>query len=468
MKNDTIAAIATPIGVGGIAVLRVSGENSIEIAQKITRLHNKDIASSHNLCDAESHKLMLTLIHQPNNENDIIDEALVAVFTKSSYTGEPTVEISCHGGYMAASTILSALIESGARLAEPGEFTRRAFVNGNIDLTRAEGIIDIIHASSELGLKNAANSAVGKLHERINAIRADGLLLAAHIAAIADFPEEIDEMEDMEFISAVKNIQISIKDLQDGFKTGKMLRDGIGTVIAGKPNVGKSSLLNALLREERAIVTNVAGTTRDTIEEYVNLHGISLRLIDTAGIRENADTIEKLGIERTISNIETADLVLFVVDISAEITAEDLSIAKLCDEKNVILIANKSDLPALYSHDELREALDLPNAQVVSTSTPSDGEISGISELESIIAEKFKLGEISGENVYVFRERHREALLRAASAVERLIDGAENGVPRDLLSVDLEDVLTSLGEIVGTTVQEEIIDEVFANFCVGK
>lgn len=369
---------------------------------------------------------------------------------------------------MAASTILSALIESGARLAEPGEFTRRAFVNGNIDLTRAEGIIDIIHASSELGLKNAANSAVGKLHERINAIRADGLLLAAHIAAIADFPEEIDEMEDMEFISAVKNIQISIKDLQDGFKTGKMLRDGIGTVIAGKPNVGKSSLLNALLREERAIVTNVAGTTRDTIEEYVNLHGISLRLIDTAGIRENADTIEKLGIERTISNIETADLVLFVVDISAEITAEDLSIAKLCDEKNVILIANKSDLPALYSHDELREALDLPNAQVVSTSTPSDGEISGISELESIIAEKFKLGEISGENVYVFRERHREALLRAASAVERLIDGAENGVPRDLLSVDLEDVLTSLGEIVGTTVQEEIIDEVFANFCVGK
>ena len=371
---------------------------------------------------------------------------------------------------MAANAILTALIESGARLASPGEFTRRAFINGNIDLTRAEGIIDIIHATSDLGLKNAANSAIGKLHDKVNEIRAKGLFLAAHIAAIADFPEEIDEMGEEEFISSVKDIQNSIKTLQNTFKTGKMLREGISTAIVGKPNVGKSSILNALLREERAIVTNVAGTTRDTIEEFVNLNGISLRLIDTAGIRESTDTVEKIGIKRTIDNIKTADLVLFVVDTSIEITAEDLETAKFCEGKNVILIANKSDLSPLYSLVELREMLklDVENVDVISTSTPENGEIRGIDDLESMISEKFKLGEISGDNVYIFRERHREALLRADSAVERLLDGAENGMPRDLLSVDLEDVLTSLGEITGVTVQEEIIDEVFANFCVGK
>ena len=457
--HDTITAIATPIGVGGIAVLRVSGEDSLEITQKITTL---------NLRECESHKLTFTQIHRPNDPNDVIDEALIAVMSASSFTGELTVEISCHGGYMAANAILSALIDCGARLAELGEFTRRAFINGKIDLTRAEAIADIIHATSELGFKAASSNVQGKLFERINSIRNDTLFLASHIAAIADFPEEIDDIDDLDFISSVKNIQISIKSLQDSFKTGKMLREGIGTVIAGKPNVGKSSLLNALLREDRAIVTATAGTTRDTIEEFVNLRGISLRLIDTAGIRQSADVIEKLGIERSVSNIESADLVLLVIDISNEISSEDLEIAELCGEKNVIVIANKSDLPGKYSVDELRNLLNLPNVEVVQTSTPQSGEVTGIAELESAIAEKFKLGEISTDNVYITRERHRESLLRASEAVERILAGVEAGIPRDLLSVDLEDALTSLGEIVGLTVQEEIIDQVFANFCVGK
>jgi len=460
MNTDTITAIATPIGVGGIAVLRVSGENSVLITQKITTI---------NLNNLESHKLTFAAFHQPNNPNDIIDEGLVTVMSTSSFTGELTVEINCHGGYMATNAILSALIESGARLAEPGEFTRRAFINGKIDLTRAEAISDIIHATSDLGLKNAANSAAGKLSEKINNIRRKAMELASTIAAEADFPEEVDELDNLEFISLAKSIQISIKDLLNGFKTGKILREGIGTVIVGKPNVGKSSLLNALLREERAIVTNFAGTTRDTIEEFVNLRGVSLRLIDTAGIRDSADTVEKLGIERSVSHLETADLALFVVDISGELTSEDLEIAKLCRNKNVILIANKSDLPAIYTHSTLRDKLGLTqDIEIISTSTPSTGDILGISELEDCIFDKFKLGEISTDNVYIFRERHRETLLRANISTTRLIEGSENGIPRDLLFVDLEEILSCLGEIVGLTIQEEIIDEVFANFCVGK
>ena len=458
---DTIAAIATPQGYGGVAIIRISGENSQEIAGKIVRTKIKK-----ELNDLESHTLVLSDIYRLDGA--LVDEALVSVMrAPRSYTGETVVEINCHGGYVAARQILEELLCAGARLAEAGEFTRRAFVNGKTDLVSAEAVNDIINANSKLGLRNAAETHRGKLSEKVNGIRDKAVDFAAHISAAVDFPEEIEAVDDSFLLKGIEDIDKTISDMISGYEKGKMLRDGIHTAIVGRPNVGKSSVLNALAGEERAIVTDIPGTTRDVVEEYISLGGISLRLVDTAGIRESSDKVEQIGIERAKENIKKADLCLFVVDSSEEITAEDIEIAKSLENKNVILLLNKQDKGECSTQGAC-EKLGIAPEDTVLTSTPEKGEATGIDALEKLISKKFIEGHISSDEVYISCERQKEALLRAKSSLDKMRECLDAGMPADLVYVDLEDVISALGEVTGETVQEEIIDTVFSKFCVGK
>ncbi len=458
---DTIAAIATPQGYGGVAIIRISGENSQEIADRIVRTKIKK-----ELNDLESHKLVLSDIYRLDGA--LVDEALVSVMrAPHSYTGETVVEINCHGGFVSARQILEELIKAGARLAEAGEFTRRAFINGKTDLAKAEAVNDIIHANSKFGLKNAAETHNGKLSEKVNALRDKAVEFAAHISAAVDFPEEIEAVDNDFLIEGIDEIDKSLSDMISGYEKGKMLRDGIHTAIVGRPNVGKSSVLNALAGEDRAIVTDIPGTTRDIVEEYISLGGISLRLVDTAGIRESSDKVEQIGIERAKENIKQADLCLFVVDSSEEITEEDIEIAKSLDNKNVILLLNKQDKGEGFDRGAL-EKLGIAPEDTVLTSTPEMGEATGIDDLEKLISKKFIEGQISSDEVYISSERQKEALLRAKNSLDKMRDCLDSGMPADLVYVDLEDVISALGEVTGETVQEEIIDTVFSKFCVGK
>lgn len=460
---DTVAAISTPLGSGGIAVIRISGEDAAKIAGKITSSYSKKEVG-----DFESHKLYLSEIHGFGNEK-VIDEALVVYFkAPRSFTGEDVVEIQCHGGFVAAKRILSELIAAGARAAEAGEFTRRSFINGKTDLLKAEGAAELISSTSYLGAENAAKAVRGKLSENIAAIREKALLFAANISATADFPEEIEEMSYSELSDKANDIETALDKLISGFDTGKMLKEGILTVIAGRPNVGKSSILNALLREERAIVTDIPGTTRDVIEEYANIGGISLRIMDTAGIREGADEVEKIGIKRAFENMEKADLCLFVVDCSSKITSEDMEIFNKIRDKKYIVLLNKSDLNLSKNREEeIKTALGADEKYIVSTSVPK-GKERDIAELEDKICEMFLRGGFDPSEVYITNERQRGALIRAKEAADRISEGIAVSSPTDLLYVDLEDLIFALGEIAGETVQDEIIDSVFANFCVGK
>lgn len=462
--HDTITAIATPIGSGGIAILRISGTDAESIAQKIVQTKNKKP-----LCALESHKLTLSDIHLPGDPSVLIDEALVAVMrAPHSYTGEDVVEINCHGGFLAADRILEQLIKAGARLAEAGEFTRRAFINGKTDLTGAEATMDIIQSHSGLGLQNAAGTASGKLAKKINGLRDEILAIAAHISAATDYPDEVDEPASGQVYNTLAGILQDMQQLIDGFSTGRMLKDGIHTVIVGKPNVGKSSVLNALARAERAIVTDIPGTTRDVIEEYIQIRGASLRLLDTAGIRENADAVEQIGIARAKENMQKADLCLFVIDVSAGISKEDIAIAKELDGKEIILILNKTDKAGEISLTEAEKYLGIPKEDIVKTATPKDAPPIGIEQLEERIAQKFLTGKFTPGKVYITGQRQKDSLCKGADSIRRAMDSAGNAMPYDLLFIDLEDAAAALGEITGETVQEEIIEQVFSRFCVGK
>lgn len=462
---DTISAIATPIGSGGIAIIRVSGENSEEIVQKIARAKN-----GKSLSEIQSHMLTLCDIHRPHDKDFIIDEALVSVMrAPKSFTGETVVEINCHGGYLAAKTILNMLLSLGSRMAEAGEFTRRAFMNGKTDMLGAEATMDLIDAKSDLGLSNAARALGGKLSDKINDIRSDIMDITAHISGAADYPDEVDEIETTALCDSLNRIIQKVDKLINGFSTGKILRDGITTVIIGKPNVGKSSLLNALSRTDRAIVTDIPGTTRDTIEEYINICGASLKLLDTAGIRENAsDEVERIGIDRSIENMENSDLCLFVLDSSDEFDKHDEEIAKKLTDKNVIVILNKTDKNQKITLDDISLKLNISKDDIIETSTPKDGEITGIDRLESRIAEKFAIGQLNPGDVFISNARQLDSCVKAKQSLALALGGAENSLPFDLLYIDLEDALSSLGEVIGLTVQEEIIDTVFERFCVGK
>lgn len=464
---DTIAAIATPIGSGGVAIIRISGENSEGAAAAVTRFR-KGISPK----EAENRRLYLADIHMANEPEAIIDEALVSVMrAPASYTGETVVEINCHGGYLAADTILKEILKSGARLAEAGEFTRRAFINGKTDMIGAESVMDIIDSKSGMGLGNAAKSLSGALSRKINRVRDTILSVTSEIAAAADYPDEVDSPAPDEVSEKISDALEKVNGLIDGFETGRILRDGIAAAIVGRPNVGKSSLLNGLCRADRAIVTDIPGTTRDTIEEIVNIKGAAMRLLDTAGIRDNTeDKIEQIGIDRALAAMEKADLIIFVADSTSKLSGEDLSILKGAKGKVTLCVLNKQDVDAKtrLTARELSEAARVDIGDVIETALPKEGEPQGLDILEERIAEKFALGKIGGNDVYISNTRQRDSLIKAKESLNLALESVNSGMPFDLLWVDLEDALSALGEVTGKTVREEIIDDVFSRFCVGK
>lgn len=449
MNEKTVAAISTPVGVGGIAVIRMSGREALEIAAKVYK--GKD-----NLLNVPTHTVHYGHIADENNE--IIDEVLITVMrAPRSFTGEDVVEIGTHGGIVASKMVLNCLIKNGAYPAGPGEFTKRAFLNGKIDLSEAEGVIDIINAKNETAERNAVSQASGRLSEKIDEIRNELVKLAASMQVIIDYPDE--ELEDVTIddIGRKANEQKEkINKLIESSKRGKLITEGILTAIVGRPNVGKSSLLNVLAGEERAIVTDIAGTTRDVIEESVDLDGVILRLMDTAGIRNTEDAVEKIGVERSYESIKKADLVLAVFDASEKLVEEDFEILEKTKDTKRIIIINKTDISSEW--DERLEGICI---------CAKTGK--GIDELADKIKQMYELGNIGqSDEPVVTNMRHTAALVRAKESLENIISGAEKNIPSDILSIDLNDAINALGEITGAVVSEDIVAEIFHNFCVGK
>ncbi|WBW97612.1 tRNA uridine-5-carboxymethylaminomethyl(34) synthesis GTPase MnmE [Oceanirhabdus sp. W0125-5] len=453
---DTIAAVATSIGEGGISIIRISGNDALKIIKKIFVGKN-----DRKLDNIKSYTMRYGFI--VDSEENKIDEVIIS-FMKGprSFTAEDTIEINCHGGVVVTNNILNEVIRAGARLAEPGEFTKRAFLNGRIDLSQAEAVIDIIRAKTEISARSALQQSEGKISKEINELRSHLLGIIANIEATVDYPE--DELEEVTADIATKkasDILIEIERLLQSADEGKILREGITTTLVGKPNVGKSSLLNTILKETRAIVTDIPGTTRDIIEEYINFKGIPIKLIDTAGIRETEDIVEKIGVEKSRQMIDMADLVLFVLDNSRPINEEDKEIFEYIKEKNYLVIINKIDLDKEMDISEL----DIHKSRIIETSIK--GEV-GIDKLKQSIEEMFFGGEINYSDVYVTNNRHKQALIRAKESMSHAIDALSVTMAIDLASIDLRDAWRHLGEITGDTLEEDIIDKIFAEFCLGK
>lgn len=458
-QEDTIAAIATAPGEAGIGIVRLSGSKSIVILDKI-------FTAKKNIAAVEIPSRVATYGHVLDQEGSVVDEVLVLVMRAPySYTTEDVVEIHCHGGIVPVRRILELLLKNGAVMAEPGEFTKRAFLNGRIDLTQAEAVIDVITSKTETGLNAALNQLEGELSQEIHRIM-DGLLgILAHIEASIDFPEhDIEEVTSENILSSSIDLSKSIKKLIESFDEGKIIRDGLSTAIVGRPNVGKSSLLNILIKENRAIVTDVPGTTRDIIEEYLNISGILVKLVDTAGIRETEDVVERIGVERTKAAIDEAELVIFTVDASTKLTEEDQDIIELIGNKKVIVAANKIDKGKTVDLDYLTEKFYRDNVVEISVK-----ERIGIDALEDKIKSIVYQGQAGiSKNKMVTNIRHKDLLDKAFESVERAIDSLRNGIPVDLLSVDIKEAWSRLGQITGDVVEEDIIKEIFSKFCVGK
>ena len=452
--RDTIAAISTPVGEGGIGIVRVSGPASLPMARTIFRAKSNG--------GLKSHRFSYGAVVNPDT-SELVDEAML-VFMKgpNSYTREDVVEIQCHGGTLVVARILALVLSEGARLAEPGEFTKRAFLNGRIDLVQAEAIMDVIASRTDASLSLAQHQREGLLSKRISAVK-DGILYAlAYVEALIDFPEEdIDVAVESDVLGRVTPALGELTELVEGFDEGRVLRDGVSVVIAGKPNVGKSSLLNTLLKEKRAIVTSVPGTTRDVIEEVVNINGLPVKLLDTAGIRESEDQVEQEGVRLTLDRIPKADLVLFVVDASHPFGEEDEAILQAIGSKTHIVVRNKSDLPPRL---EFPGELQAPSV-FISTVT---GE--GVAELRDAITGAFMHGKaVDGrEYVAVSRARHRDALLKARESLQRFVANLQAGVNMELLPIDLRDALDAVGEVTGETTADDVLDRIFSSFCIGK
>ena len=458
--NDTIAAISTPYGTAGIGKIRVSGSEAIDLVADIFKgVQDKDLRQQKGYTAHYGH------IMDPET-GKIADEVICIVFREPhSFTGENMVEIDCHGGLLPLQRVLEIVLKRGARLAEPGEFSKRAFLNGRIDLAQAEGIMEVINARTNKGLDLALSHLEGKLSRKIAGLKDALIGLYAHLEAAIDYAE--DEVEDLapdELEGSIKEIKGELEKLLATSEQGKIYREGLKTVIAGKPNVGKSSLMNALLEENRAIVTDIPGTTRDIIEEYINIEGIPLRIIDTAGIRETEDLVEKIGVERTEQYLQEADLVLLMLDVVQGLTEEDLRIYQLASEKPLIVLINKIDLAPERDYREIEERF--PEHSIIRVSVQEE---QGLEELKKAIVEVV-LGEgITGdEEIYITRTRHKNALVKAVQAMDRVIDTHRQGLPYDLYSIDLRDALDALGEITGETLTEDIIDRIFQDFCLGK
>lgn len=461
IMSDTIAAISTAVGEAGIGIVRLSGKDSIEIANKIFKGSKVE-----ELKKAENRKLTYGHIFDPENK-EIIDEVLIAYMKEPyTYTRENMVEIYCHGGIISVRKILEIVLENGARLAEPGEFTKRAFLNGRLDLAQSEAVIDLIRAKTDKSFQVSLNQLEGNLSKKIREIRGILLEMLAHINASIDFSEE-DDIDDIAYGQLEEKARIVRDEIERLLKTadrGKILRDGLNTVILGKPNVGKSSLLNSILRENRAIVTDIPGTTRDIIEEYVNIDGIPLKIIDTAGIRTTDDIVEKIGVDRAIDMVEKADLIIVVFDISSELTEEDFEIIEIVKNKNAIVLLNKSDLPRKYERDYFEQLL--PGKKIINTSILKG---IGIDVLEEEIKNIFYSGGVNIESdIVITNMRHKNQLVKAKKNIEDGLEGIQAYVPLDCLEVDIKACWENLGEISGDTVSEDILDKIFSDFCIGK
>lgn len=458
MTGDTIAAIATAMTVSGIGIIRVSGEEALEIAGKVYRSKN----GKNDIRKSESHKIHYGFIY---DGEEMIDEVLVMVMKgPRSYTGEDTVEIDCHGGILAMRKVLEAVIRAGARPAEPGEFTKRAFLNGRIDLSQAEAVMDVINAKNEYALKSSMSQLKGAVLKSIKEIRNSIIYHIAYIESALDDPEHISiDGYGEELSDVIKEQKEKIRRLIDSFSEGKMIREGIKTVIVGKPNAGKSSLLNCLVGEEKAIVTDIAGTTRDVLEETIVLQGISLKMMDTAGIRKTEDVVEKIGVERARTYAKEADLILYVVDSSTELDENDQEILKLLEDKKAIVLLNKSDLEPVVTREMLSQKTGKP---IISISAKEE---KGVGELEKQIKEMFFQGELSfNDEVYITNARHKKALEDAWKSLEMVENSISMGMPEDFFSIDLMNAYEALGSITGEAVGEDLVNEIFSKFCTGK
>ncbi len=458
--NDTIAAIATPPGEGGIGIIRVSGSRAVGVVDKIFC-----VANGRKLSERHSYRAVYGKVCCPDN-GDIIDEAICILMREPhSYTKEDVAEIQCHGGMVPLRRILSLLLDDGIRLAEPGEFTKRAFLNGRIDLSQAQAVMDIIKAKTDASLKMAMGHLSGYFSSHINQMRETLLEIIAHYEAAIDFPEEeVDEIDNIHVMEKIGELRKKIADILSSAATGRVLRDGLVTAIIGKPNVGKSSLLNLLLRDERSIVTDVPGTTRDSIEEYADIDGIPLRIIDTAGIRQTNDKVEKLGVDKSRVYIEKADLILALFDSSRPIDKDDKEIIDLIDNKNAIIVLNKSDLQKSFDEQYIQEKY--PHNKIIHISAISEN---GLGELIKVIKDIVYGGNIiRSEGEFVNSVRQADAFKDADRHLSDALKGLDNDIPEDLIVIDLRSAWEKLGDIIGDTVNEDIINEIFSRFCIGK
>ena len=459
MKTDTIAAVATAMSPSGIGIIRLSGAEAFEIADKVYRAGKK---KGKLLSDQESHTIHYGYIF---DGEEMIDEVLVMLMRgPRSYTGEDTVEIDCHGGVYAVKRVLETVIRNGARPAEPGEFTKRAFLNGRIGLSQAEAVMDVISAKSEYALKSSLSQLKGSVQEKIREIREKIIYHIAYIESALDDPEHISlDGYPEELNEVVTEMKKKVERLLATADEGKMIQEGIKTVIVGKPNAGKSSLLNLLVGEEKAIVTNIAGTTRDVLEETVILQGIALRILDTAGIRDARDTVEKIGVDRAKAHMKDADLILYVVDSSQPLDDNDREIIELIRDKKAIVLLNKSDLEPAVRAEELET---LTGKCVISISAKEE---TGIERLEQRMKEMFFHGELAfNDEVYITNMRHKQALQEAQQSLSMVSQSIEDGMPEDFFSIDLMNAYEALGSITGESVGEDLVNEIFSKFCTGQ
>lgn len=457
-KTETIAAISTAMNNSGIGIVRISGNDALTIIDKIF----KPINNNKKMTQVKTHT-----IHYGNiiDDNNIVDEVLVLIMkAPHTYTKEDTVEIDCHGGVLVVKKILELVIRNGARSAEPGEFTKRAFLNGRIDLSQAEAVIDLINAQNEFALDSSIKQLKGNVSEKINEVRAKLINQIAFIESALDDPEHINvDGYGKELSPIIKDMQIELEQLIESADNGRILQEGIKTVILGKPNVGKSSLLNLLVGEERAIVTEIAGTTRDTVEERIRINEISLNIVDTAGIRNTEDIIEKIGVSKALNYAKDADLIVYVVDGSKDLEQDDYKIIELIKEKKAIVLLNKIDLEMLISKQQMEK---LTNKNVILISAKNNV---GINEFYSTVKELFYNGQIKfNDQIVITNIRHKEAINQAFESLKLVEQSINDEMPEDFLSIDLMNAYIALGIVIGEAIEDDLVNEIFSKFCTGK
>ncbi len=454
--SNTIAAISTAPGIGGIGIIRMSGENCFNVLEKIFKQKNNQ-----NINEIKGYSIKYGTIV---DGEEIIDEVLVSYFkAPKSYTAENMCEINSHGGVVIMNKILDLCIKNGANLAEPGEFTKRAFLNGRMDLSQAEAVIDIINAKTDKEAKISLEQLEGNLSDKITKIRKIIISVMADIEATIDYPEyDLEEVTNAKILKILDEVDITLDSLEKSFYNGKILREGISTAIIGRPNAGKSSLLNIILNEERAIVTDIEGTTRDTIEEYISIEGVPLKIIDTAGIRNASDEVERIGVQKAIEIAKKSDIVIAIFDVSRELNKEDEEILALLEDKSSIILLNKIDLERKVCLEKIKNV----NKPIVEISTKTRD---GLNELYSEISNLFKLKEIAndGETI-VSNVRHKNIILNSRKNLDKARETIRNNMPIDIISTYLKEILEELGKITGETVTEDIIKEIFSKFCLGK